>query len=212
MEKLAQKIHEIIKDYRQEDSIQISPADILEWAYQFGEDAEFMLNELTHLLPQIYFSKDRVQKEMQNMLNKLYKYLNYKSVESFFEDLDFLCLQPSGKSQHILLQMINDIAIKKTSRSIDEYRRYPKKTFVYVDDVLASGGTIGRDLIQWLNEDNHINDIANKKILLCKKKVSIINLLENLFFYIKEKANETGYDCNFRLRKYRKHSACSSDS
>lgn len=166
MEELAQKIHEIIKDYRQEDGIQISPADILEWAYQFGEDAEFMLNELAHLLPQIYFSKDRVQKEMQNMLNELYKYLNYKSVESFFEDLDFLCLQPSGKSQHILLQMINDIAIKKTSRSIDEYRRYPKKTFVYVDDVLASGGTIGRDLIQWLNEDNHINDIANKKIHL----------------------------------------------
>lgn len=166
MESLAQKIYDIIKDYRQEEGMHMSPDDILEWGYQFGEDAEFMLSELAHLLPQIYFSKERVQKEMRNMLNVLYKYLKYNSVQSFFEDLDFLCLQPIGKSQHILLQMIDNLAIEKTSHSLSEYKKYPKKIFVYVDDVLASGGTIGRDLIKWLSVDNHVADLVNRKICL----------------------------------------------
>lgn len=44
MEEFAQKIYEVIKDYRNEDGIKISPNDICEWGCQFGEDAEFMLN------------------------------------------------------------------------------------------------------------------------------------------------------------------------
>ncbi len=166
MEEFAQKIYEVIKDYRNEDGIKISPNDICEWGCQFGEDAEFMLNELTHLLPQIYFSKERVQQEMCNMLNDLYKYLKYSSIESFFKDIDFLCLQPEGKSQHVLLQMIDEIIIEKTSHSLEEYKKYSKNTYVYVDDVLASGGTIGRDLISWLKQDNHITDVANGNIRL----------------------------------------------
>ena len=104
---LAQKIYDIVKDYREEDNIHISPDYICEWAYQFEDEAEFMLSELSHLLPQIYFSKERVLKEMKNILDGLCKYLKYDSIESLFKNVDFLCLQANGKSQHILLQMIS---------------------------------------------------------------------------------------------------------
>lgn len=163
MEDLVLNIYELIKDYRQDDGVRILPDDICAWGRQFGEDAEFMLSELAHLLPQIYFSKERVRKELRNMLNELYRYLKYSSVSSFFEDVEFLCLQPEGKSQRILLQMIDDVAVEKTSRSLSEYARFTKKVFVYVDDVLASGGTIGKDLVKWLERDGHLADIVSRK-------------------------------------------------
>lgn len=167
MKELAQIIYEIIKDYRNEDGIFISARDVYEWAQQFGEDeAEFMLQELAHLLPQIYFSKDRVHREIRNILNELYQFLKYSHIESFLQDVDFLCLQPEGKSQRILLQMIDSIVTETTSYGLSYYKQFPKKLFVYIDDVLASGGTIGRDLLKWLAEDNHVEDISNRKITL----------------------------------------------
>lgn len=166
MEELAQKIHAIIHDYRSEDGILITPEGICEWALQFDDDAHFMLQELTHLLPQIYFSKSRVQKEMANMLNELYQYFKYTSIDSFLRDVDFLDLQPKGKSQGVLLRMIDEIIRHKTSLCLSDYSSFPKKIYVYVDDVLASGGTIGRDLLRWLAQENHVDDIVGKKITL----------------------------------------------
>lgn len=166
MKEFACKIHETIKDYRNEDGIHITPDDICEWALQFGDEAQFMLQELSHLLPQIYFSKDRVKKEIRNILNELYIFFRYTSIDDFMQDVEFLCLQPKGKSQWILLQMIDFIVKDKTSHDLIYYKNFQKKIFVYVDDVLASGGTIGRDLLKWLEGNNHAESIANKKITL----------------------------------------------
>lgn len=166
MEELICKIHEIIKDYRSDDGIFITAEDIREWALQFGKEAEFMLEELAHLLPQIYFSKDRVRKEMRNILNGMYKHFGYNNIEEFLKDTEFLYIQPEGKSQRILLGLIDEIVQEKTSHHLSDYNNHAKKIFVYVDDVLASGGTIGRDIISWLSQENHAEKIASKDISL----------------------------------------------
>ena len=56
----AQKIYDVVKGYRNDDGIQITQSSILDWASQFGTDSNFMLMEVAHLMPKIYYSKDRV--------------------------------------------------------------------------------------------------------------------------------------------------------
>ena len=166
MDKLIHKVFEIIKDYRNDEGYQISESDIKQWAEQFDDEAEFMLQELSYLLPKVYYSKQRVFAEIRNMLNELFKFFKYDSVDSFFSDVDFLCLQPEGKSQHILVDMIDQIAYEKTGQHLSFYKSCSKIIFVYVDDVLATGGTIGKDIITWLRSDNNLQDLLNKKIKL----------------------------------------------
>lgn len=166
MKDIAEKIYQVIKDYRNEDGIFITVDDICNWALQFGEEAEFMLSELCHLLPKIYFSKNRVNKEIRKILNDLYTYLKFDSRENFFSEIQFLSLQPEGKSQQILLQMVDDVAYSTTSKHLSHYKDSPKKVFVYLDDVLATGGTIGRDLISWMKEDDRVEKIGSNKISL----------------------------------------------
>ncbi len=166
MNESIRKIYDIIKDYRSDEGIQITPEDIRDWAFQFGDEAEFMVQELSHLLPQVYFSKERVIKEMRDVLNNLIKLFQYTTVESFLRDVCFLNLQKDGKSQGVLIQIIDEIIMSKGYASLSHYSAHPKKIFVYVDDVLASGGTIGSDLIRWLGAEKHAEDVANQKISL----------------------------------------------
>lgn len=166
MDELAIQIYNVIKDYRNDDGIHISKDDIVEWASQFDGEAEFVLAELAHLIPQIYFSKERVRTCLRSNLNQLYKLYKYTNVETFLEDLSFIHMQGIDKSQTVLLDMIDDIVYQETGKHLDEYEHRRKSLFVYVDDVLASGGTIGRDIVNWLSEETRIADVCNGQMRL----------------------------------------------
>lgn len=93
-------------------------------------------------------------------------------------DTQFLLLQPEGKSQHKLMDMLDEIVFNKTGHHMSEYDNYPKRHFIYIDDVLASGKTIGDDLIEWIEEDDHCNKIKNKQIdlkvlLICSHSLGL---------------------------------------
>lgn len=75
---------------------------------------------------------------------------------------NFCYCKKKGKSQHKLVEMLDEFVFNKTGHHISEYDNYPKRHFIYIDDVLASGKTIGDDLILWINEDDHCNKINNK--------------------------------------------------
>ncbi|QYH40557.1 hypothetical protein GYM62_17775 [Algoriphagus sp. NBT04N3] len=42
--------------------------------------------------------------------------------------------------------------MEKIGSSIEELKLFPKKHFIYVDDILATGGTLYRDFVKWLGE------------------------------------------------------------
>lgn len=166
MENLAKQIYEIIKDYRNHDGIQISADSVLMWAEQFGDDQRFMLEELCHLLPQVYFNKEKVKQCLRSNLNELYSHYQYTNLDTFLSDVEFIHTQGPEKSQSVLLGMLDDIIFEKIGKHLSDYNFTPKSLFVYLDDVLASGGTISRDIINWLKEDNHIESVSNGNIRL----------------------------------------------
>lgn len=158
------QIYEIIKDYRNDDGIYINKDHIQEWANQFGDDAEFVLKEFAHIVKQVYISKKEGYKYIESVLDFLQKEYKTANIMTLLRDTQFLLLQPEGKSQHKLMDMLDEIVFNKTGHHISEYDNYPKRHYIYIDDVLASGRTIGDDLIEWIGEDDHCNKIKNKQI------------------------------------------------
>lgn len=172
------QIYEIIKDYRNDDGIYINKEHIQKWANQFGDDAEFVLKEFAHIVKQVYISKKEGYKYIEAVLNFLQKEYKTANIMTLLCDTQFLLLQPEGKSQHKLMDMLDEIVFNKTGHHMSEYDNYPKRHFIYIDDVLASGKTIGDDLIEWIEEDDHCNKIKNKQIdlkvlLICSHSLGL---------------------------------------
>lgn len=83
------KIYNIIKDYRNDEGVAITPDDIEEWAAQFGSDADFVLNEFAHLLPQVYCSKQDATQIVRDFMNGQYKDYHFGSIEEYLQKTSF---------------------------------------------------------------------------------------------------------------------------
>lgn len=142
MEDIAAAIQNIIKGYRNEDGIYIQAKDVLDWANQFGDNAGFMLSELHHLLKQVYLSKEDAVKALRNILNHQYKDYGFISIEEYLQKTCFLRLQSEGKSQHIYLDLLDQIVYEKTNQHLSDYDHYTKTLFIYLDDVLHLVGRL----------------------------------------------------------------------
>lgn len=173
-EQLAQGIHNIIKGYRAEDQINITPEHIIAWADQFEEDSIFMLTELNHILPQIYITKEKAKEFILQHINWLVNKYGYQSISEFLIDTEFMKIQQEGKSQFAILELLEEVLNENWQTSFQEYSTFPKKNFVYFDDVLATGSTLGRHIVDWLSLAN--GDQRNIDVVLSDQYRLCINL------------------------------------
>lgn len=170
MKELAKNILDIVEDYRNEDGIQLTVESIIAWAEQFGDDAEFMLAEILHLLPSTYFSRNTAKELTRNGLKTYTEKAG--SVTAFLSETEFLDLQSEGKSQGAILKLVEEVLNEDYGQSYHDYSSFPKTNFIYFDDVLATGGTIGRQLIEWLNKSS--GDVQNHvRVLKGEYKLSV---------------------------------------
>lgn len=163
---LVESIFNKIKDFRKEEGVAITIDDIEEWAQQFGNDADFMLLETDNILNKTYLTKEEAIQLFRNYIQEHIKRYKYVDISDYLKEVCFLRLQPNGKSQSIIVEIIEEIIRTDYGLNMTEYDSYPKKLFIYVDDVLITGGTLLKDLSRWLNEDNRIKAINNKEIIL----------------------------------------------
>lgn len=178
MKKAIEEIYDTIKDYRNDDGIYITQDHIQKWANQFGDNKEFVLKEFAHIVKQVYISKTKGYKYLEAVLLFLQKKYKSKDLSSLLRDTLFLQLQPKGKSQRVLIGMLDELVLAKEGHHLSEYDNYPKCHYIYIDDVLASGKTMGDDLVEWISEDDHCNKIKNKQIdlkvlLICRHSLGL---------------------------------------
>ncbi|MDQ3193093.1 MAG: hypothetical protein M3Q58_16025 [Bacteroidota bacterium] len=209
MEELAGKIYEIIKDYQCDypnRKFEISVAHIIEWANQFDEDAEFVLSELLHILPEIYISKEKAKFLLKQRLLEYQEFYKYNSMEEFIAKTIFIDVQKEEKSQKEILFLIDEIL--KTDFKIDsqQYTLELKKHFIYFDDILATGGNIFRDLSYWFNEEEkgikNIDKVLKKEItisisLFCSHQLGYGNVIYQFMKTFDDKLQKLillGYD------------------
>ena len=193
MEERIKKILDVIKDYRNDDGIFLTEKDIDEWAEQFGNDRDFVLDEFGHIIPQIYLSKAETVRYLEGVLEALRRLYKYGSLEDLLHETEFLKMQQEGKSQDVLLSMLSNVVLDKTGHELGDYVGFNKIHYVYLDDVMATGGTIGKHLRTWLSKDTNADDIRNNKktiivMLVCSHSLgeSITRYMITQQFHIKE--------------------------
>lgn len=178
MEEIADKVLEIIKDYRNDDGVFLDSEHIINWANQFEDNAEFMLNEISHILPQVYISKETAKNFIDGHLIALQQKFGYSNITELLINTEFLDMQDAHKSQPAILGILENLLDEKYGESYLKYKTYPKVNFVYFDDILASGSTVGRHLLGWLNSNNSAGVRNADNVLNGSYRLSV-----NLFCY-----------------------------
>jgi len=151
------KIISVIGNYRTEDMgrayrTELNAEHFNKWLEQFEEsDREFLVDELLHVIPKSYLSKEHTLKVISTAFDIISKDYGYKDINLFFDETKFLDCQPAGKSQTIFLSFIDEVLNDKYGRSLSDCGTGNVKQWYYADDVLASGGTFREDLLEEIN-------------------------------------------------------------
>lgn len=94
-------------------------------------------------------SKEKVKTFLKAVIDKLTTDYGYENPTSFLNETIFLDLQPEGKSQKILLQLLTELLISSYNFDIQNCGQVRKKNFVYIDDILCTGNTLFQDIKEW---------------------------------------------------------------
>lgn len=168
MDDLIKKIVVIIGDYHHDlgSDFQMNEMHVLEWVNQFDEmDREFILTELLHLLRQdIYVSKNKAKDILLDFIKKACSYFGYDNIEVFIRDTVFLNLQPRGKSQDLLLSLLDEVLNKNFELSLNISASISQKNIIYMDDVLATGKTFRLNMKTYFSENDNLPKLKGKRI------------------------------------------------
>lgn len=174
MDQTAEAIYEIIKDYQHDykaRKFEITRGHIINWANQFGDDNAFVLEELLHILPSVYISKEKARNLLRNRLIQILQFYKYNDMKELVTKTHFFDTQKAYKSQSELLTIIDDILQTEYMLNYKDFINFPKRNFIYFDDILATGGTVFKDLKSWLYKkedsanENYKEVLANTKTL-----------------------------------------------
>jgi hypothetical protein len=184
MQQTAEKILEILHDYHcdfPQTKYEMSVEHIIKWANQFGDDGEFIISELLHFLPQIYISKSKAIELLKSRLIAFQKFYKYQSMAEFIMNAHFIDVQKDEKSQKDILLLVKEIINNEFAINYELTINEPKKHYIYFDDILATGGTVYRDLSNWLSESDNLKTILNNNktialSLFCYHKLGFDNM------------------------------------
>lgn len=206
MEEKINKIVEIIGDYRIDDiswlyKTKINNEYVGKWVNQFDElDREFLVDELLHLLPNSYLTKENTLRITSTEFEIISKGFGYEDVNSFLDETKFLDCQSAGKSQKVFLSLIEGVLQEKYNRTLASCGTSNIKNWFYTDDVLASGGTFREEIINEI-ENYGTDEFINSKINIIGSFVILHDwATKNVKFAIDKKLNTKLGD---RIRFYR---------
>lgn len=206
MKELIKQIHEIIKDYRREDlnflyRQEITEKHIENWINQFDEeDREFILTELLHLLPNSYLSKDNTLDIIGKEFEVYKKDFKYGSVQDFLKVTKFIKCQGAGKSQTKLLEFTDEIIQELYGMSLDDCGTGEIENWMYVDDVIASGGTFRNEIYNEI-ESFGIEKFKESTIRIISTSFILHNWGKNNATYVLKQ--RLGYSVENRIHYYR---------
>lgn len=136
-------------DYREGQIPGRTPTLVEQWASQFpAATREAFLAALDRTLKRTYISKQRLHAQLERIAATDYSQGNNDPL-AFWSNANVLDIQQGGRSQHDLLQTFADIVRRLHGVDIlsPGNRRGP---YIYIDDIIATGSRIRRDLYVWL--------------------------------------------------------------
>jgi len=151
-DQLLQSIATTIADYREGEIERPTPDHVNRWVRQLDVSVQVgVLRELNHVLDETYLSKKWVADAMKVFV--VAEKLVGPDPSTFWKHTTLLNIQANGHSQEELLPLFGDALQLELGFGIDCCAGGGQGPFVYLDDVLFSGGRVGTDLARWIRDD-----------------------------------------------------------
>ncbi|MCV3243030.1 hypothetical protein [Mesorhizobium sp. ZC-5] len=149
-DRLLQSLATITADYRSGELLAPTPLHIDRWIQQFpGPVQQPMLAELEHVFSKTYFTKANILRFLRSLVSNAK--LAGDDPCAFWRGVKFLKIQGGGNSQKEMLQLFSEVLHNHCGFSVDECGENPA-AYLYLDDVVFSGGRIRADLMGWINQ------------------------------------------------------------
>ncbi len=140
-----------VEDYRVGDLAPRTPDDVDCWIQQFGTAIQVpLLREMDHVLKQTYFTKANVSEFFSKLISQ--KALAGDTPCEYWQRAHFLDIQQQGHSQTEIRQVFGEALTDQCGLEIDNCGA-DGGDYLYLDDVLFTGGRIGNDLSAWIASD-----------------------------------------------------------
>jgi len=146
---LLKSLADTIADYRDGEIARPDPEHVDRWVKQFDAGVQVpLLRELSHTIAVTYLSKEAVTAFFSRLIRE--KQVVGDDPCAFWRNAHILDIQQNGHSQTEIRAVFGE-ALKTECgiKSPDDCGR-PGGAFVYLDDVLFTGGRIGDDLSRWI--------------------------------------------------------------
>ena len=146
--KLLESVATTIKDYRAGDLPEPTSDHVDRWVRQFETDVQMpLMSELHYVFSHTYFSQSEVRRFLKAVAGN--EKLAGPKPREFWQSAHLLDIQQDGNSQTEIRQLFSDSIAQKYGITVGASLT-PSNIFVYLDDVLFSGGRVGNDLSQWV--------------------------------------------------------------
>jgi hypothetical protein len=148
--RLLSSIAGITSDYRAGELCAPTAEHVERWVNQFSaEMQEPILTELEHVLQRTYFTKQNVLTFLSSLVTN--QNLTQGKPVAFWQGVRFLNIQKAGHSQNDMLALFEVELLKHCGLRLSDCGANPER-FLYLDDVLFTGGRIKSDLGTWIRE------------------------------------------------------------
>lgn len=147
MNELAQKLANILEDYRKDDSLNPKKENVLKWIAQFSAESQHViLEEMIHICEHRYLTEI----DVNNFLVGLVANIELtKNSPMFWNDISLLEIQKNGNSQKVMNEKFKQILKEEVGIDV-AVNDNSKKHFIHLDDFLFTGNRLRTDLSEWL--------------------------------------------------------------
>ena len=143
-----ESIAKTLSDFRVGELKVPTPQHVDRWISQFDETVQLpMLKEIDHVLQKSYCSKENVSAFFRNLIRS--EKLAGKNYCDFWKTAHILNIQQNGHSQSEIRSLFGNLLLEECGLDIN-LCGIDGGPYIYIDDILFTGGRIGQDLISWM--------------------------------------------------------------
>lgn len=179
LDDLLNSISETIKTYRQGELPESTPQHVQRWANQFtiANQTPF-LREINHVLKKTFITKKTIQNFIETLITN--EELAGKDPKAYWSKANILNIQKHGHSQSEMVKVFKEALQNKIGLTIDDNVHIDGE-FIYLDDVLFTGGRVIEDIESWILND--APEITKLHIIVMARHVGGV-------FWVKRRLNE----------------------
>lgn len=160
---LLESIATTIADYREGHLPAPTPEHVGRWIDQFDCGVQVpILREVDHVLKQTYFSRATVKNFFTSQLS--HEQITGGNPAAFWSKAHILDIQQNGQSQTHIRGLFGEALHEQLGLDINACGQ-PGGPFIYLDDVIFSGGRVTNDLTAWLRDAAPQNSVVHVLVM-----------------------------------------------